>query len=151
MDSIISIDQYELLSEAIRSLEEREASLEGVYWLCGDSDDEGLSYCYECVISINPNAKIGDDFMGGGCYESDSSEGCELCGKRLQYTLTDYGVASELAHFVENGFDWSDPIECYELARIANGIFKDDDQFLALLEVFITGENCPIESQSLKL
>ena len=148
MNSVISIDQDEFLSHAIRLLDEREASPEGAYWFCGDNADEGLSYCYGCIKSINPDAKIGDDFMGGGCYEEDGSEGCERCEKRLLYTLTDYGVASELAHFVENGFDWNDSNQCYELARVAHGIFRNDEQSLALLQVLKTGKNFPTELQA---
>lgn len=145
-----AIDRHEFISHATRILDQRESSLEGVYWFCGEDDDEGLSYCYDCIKLLKPDAVIGDDFMGGANNnESDGCETCEHCGKLLGYTLTSYGVATELEHFYSNGFDWNNSNHCYELARVAHGIFQNNEQSRKLFQIVKKGKNLPDELKAL--
>lgn len=137
---------YELLEQEIRLLDARESDPERPFWFIDYGDngvDESITYCYDCLHEIKPDANIGEDFIGGGYSEHDSPERCSHCGKILQYVLTDYGVQQELIGFYEYGFDWSDPDECFELARVAHGIFKNETQSETLLKILRAGAHHP--------
>jgi hypothetical protein len=134
-----AIDFHERLSELVNVLDERESQPDRPFWFVGDDADQSELYCYDCVMLEKPNGEYGEDYDGGFCCEEDGCEVCGSCSKLLQYTLTNYGVAQELAHFVEYGFDWDSPDECYALARVAHGIYEDSEQSRQLYEVLITG------------
>lgn len=138
-----TIDIYEFNSQAIRLLDQREAELEMPFWF---TEDEGPTYCEDCIKVIMPDAEWIEDYAGGYCGESDSPEICERCGKLMQYTLTDYGVEQELYHFEDGKLDWDRPEDCYELARVAHGILKDDIMMhKRLYDIFMASENKPTD------
>lgn len=146
------IDRHEFLSEAIALLDERETQAEPHYWIVdGDDSDEYEDYCFDCVVKVMPQiwAEPHEHYRYGHWDESDCCVLCEECGKLLKYTLTDYGVANELEHFVEYGFDWNNPNECAELARVAHGIYKNEEQWAKLFEVVTKGENFPDQLQAI--
>jgi hypothetical protein len=85
------------------------------YWL---EDAETETYCLKCVKRL---AK-GRDYSGyGGAAEQDGCLHCDKCGELLDYTLTDYGAAEELAHFKTITFRRNKPLDrntAYHLARL---------------------------------
>src|SRR3990167_1206356 len=125
-----AIDLHEHISEVMHLLDKRESKeVEAPYWFYNEfieeldesnpitEYDEAMSLCWDCIHELFPEAQSGEHFGGGYCMEEDSYEHCEKCGKLLDYTLTDYGVSSELEHFAEEAgdysFDWNEPHECY--------------------------------------
>lgn len=149
-------DTQNVYDSLVKVLDNREAEVLGCYWLIGGKDDQGESYCLDCIRELKPNAEYGEDYEGGMIWgESDSCEHCEECGKLLCYTLTDYGVRNELDHFVDTGLDWRSHEECFELARIAHGIVSTDEDLKGqLFDVMLEGMYPPKEvtdyKQSLK-
>lgn len=142
--------EYEFLSLATDLLDQRATDPEYPYWRI--DEDEDSTYCLDCLkAQIGPSfdysEDIGERFGGGyAAYgESDGSEVCQKCYKLLAYTLTDYGVAEELSHFTEypDSFDWDNADQCYELARIAHGIWENVDQERALIAILLHGNNRP--------
>lgn len=147
-------DMGSFLFSAKLALISREADLEAMHWFIGDDADEGLSYCRNCISKLHPDAKIGEDYTYDGTYnmEEDSPETCEECGKLLAYTLTGYGVDSELEHFSNPDvvFNWRSPTQCYEIARVANGIVDDDEKRnKAMLAIYLRSSNMPQELRDL--
>lgn len=137
------MDQFDAYKE---ELSKRESAPEHPHWFCGENDDEGLTYCYGCTQELRPSVRFGIDLCGGypGYAESDGSEHCEKCGRLLSYTLTDYGVKEQLGYFLESGFDWNNPNDCFELARVAYGIVTSNRvQVSQLLYVVKHGRNAP--------
>lgn len=126
------IEMYERISEIEHILMTRQSDPEPPHWLIDDGEngfDEGLSYCLECMKSIAPNGEWGEEWGGGYCYEEDGTCHCEKCGKLLQYSLTDYGVDVELENYAEYPpRNLDDPDECYQLARIAMGVYTDEQK-----------------------
>ncbi len=138
-----AIDIYEFNSQAISLLDEREAELEMPYWM---TKDEGITHCESCIKIIKPDAEWIEDYGGGYDNESDSTEFCERCGKMLQCTLTDYGVDQGLSSFGEFGLDWDNAHDCYELARVAHGLLRDDEKrHKELYDIFMASVNKPAE------
>lgn len=137
---------HEYISTVTHLLEQRESKdAEAPYWFLNEwvqelahdhpaaEYDEAMSLCWVCIHEIEPDAKSGEHYGGGYCTEEDGCEACEKCGKLLDYTLTDYGVSSELEHFTADdyeGFDWNSAPECYEMARIAGGLWTDEQKQL---------------------
>lgn len=143
---IDSIDLHEFLSACEHKLSQREKVPPPPYWFCNDGDDEGLSYCHDCILLLRPNAVWLEDYRGGYAYEEDGSEICENCHCLLDYTLTDYGVDNELDHFSEFPFDWEHAQECFELNRVANGVFSEA-QKQELFEIYKASINIPANLQ----
>jgi hypothetical protein len=87
---------------------------------CGDCIDEAFAK----AKAENPGKEL---FIGSTCgSEQDGCLHCAACGRLIAYTLTDYGVRDELAHFEENriGGGWNDGLgsdEFYHIARAAIG------------------------------
>jgi hypothetical protein len=135
---MITIEQHERLDQLTHLLDERKSSPEPPHWLINHPEyDQGSSFCWSCVKELISNPVAGDNWDGGFCCEEDECEHCEKCGKLLEYTLTDYGVDEELEHFTEyppENLDDAD--ECYHLARIAHGVYTDDQKlkFLKIME-----------------
>jgi hypothetical protein len=141
-----AIELHEFIDQCKLILHQRQPVPELPYWLCGDGDDEGLSLCWDCLHKRRPTAEWGNDLCGGYDCEEDSSEVCDECGKLLQYTLTDYGVDSELENFTEYPFDWEDAQHCYEVASVIDGICDDDtEKQWKLYGVLVKGCNRPAE------
>ncbi len=94
------------------------------WWIAG-GDDEATDYCRPCAEKALVAAKDGLTseeaenltLAGGYVGEEDSRAHCESCGKLLDYTLTNYGVDSELDHFEREGIR-NDPEEAYLILRI---------------------------------
>ncbi len=98
-------------------------SSEPEHWI--HNADEGLSYCYECcekevkrLLKENPDGEYCVD--GGWGTEGDSTPFCEICGKLLENSLTDYGCESELEHFLAYGFDLCDD-NCRAMSEVIVG------------------------------
>ena len=138
------------LSLCRRLLNERETyPADWEYFFCNPdmNDDEGLSYCLDCIKKLRPNGVSGIDYRY--LYPEGESDGCchcDECGKMLRYTLTDYGVNEELAIFEENNWDWNDPSDCYRLARMAWGAYSEDQKRRAV-KILRAGMNRPAELQ----
>lgn len=74
------------------------------YWVADGNDDgnDGGVYCRDhAVVAV---AKAGGDAIldGGWSLESDGCRHCETCSRVLQYSLTNYGIDSEISHFLGN-------------------------------------------------
>ena len=85
--------------------------LEDMHWVSfGHSNGE--IYCYSCcdkeVDRINKEIDTIDEYDkafvdgGWGGQDEDGSCYCETCNKKLDCSLTKYGVESEIEHFIEN-------------------------------------------------
>lgn len=119
-----------VLDQQVRAIynycHEHAAILEPPYWLTGEGEDEGISYCWSCLQEhLSEDARAGDDWGGGYCAETDSPEVCEGCGMLLDYELTDDGATEELAHFAEYPPDLTNPEVCYALAAVADAAYSD--------------------------
>jgi hypothetical protein len=144
--------QAEFLSDATDILDKRASEPSYQHWLTGEGQDESYSYCRGCVVpEIGPRP---ESWMRGiGLEDSDGVALCECCGALLEYVLTDYGVMEELFHFEEcpDSFDWNNADQCYELARIAHGIYENPDQERILIRVLLKGKNFPKELQRIRV
>jgi hypothetical protein len=90
-------------------------------------DDTGENYCREHALAKAREAGH-DKIDGGYAHEADGCVHCATCGKLLDYSLTDHGQESELAHFVTVKFRRNKPLDretAYHLARMLWG--KDND------------------------
>ena len=86
-----------------------------VHWI--DESDCG-DLCYPCAEKRATDIKVNNVDIGGGYgWESDSPCFCESCGCPLLYSLTDYGVESELDHFLDESITITDS-DGYELMEI---------------------------------
>lgn len=81
---------------------------ENPYWV----DDVDGVFCRECVRKF-PKDSVDGGFFG----EEDHPIYCETCGKLLDFTLTDYGVAEELAEFERSG-SITTPDDAYVMHRV---------------------------------
>jgi hypothetical protein len=147
------IEQHEYINEVRHELDKREAQPKPLCWISDEEtgEDSDEDYCRECatgIISGDDDKKV----TGGMWHESDGVRVCEKCGHLLSYTLTDYGVKSELSHFLEAGWDWNNPSECFEINRVLGGVIGsgwfdveeiDCDLRANLLILFRTGKNAP--------
>ena len=102
-------------------------SPEDPHWICDGVGDEGKDFCRRCAL-----AKIKKDGKGqlsmSVAPESDGCVHCTVCGKLLDYTLTDHGGDAELDHFRGVKFRRGKPLDrdtAYHLARMLAA--KGDD------------------------
>ena len=123
MSDYISESDQEKLERLFNAGRDRIPS-EPEYWI--HNADEGLSYCYDCcekevarLLKENPAGDYSVD--GGWGTEGDSTPFCEICGKRLENTLTDYGGEEELDYFLENGFNPKSDDDCRSMAEVIDG------------------------------
>lgn len=99
----MSNPQIANLLTTLRPLAEK-AGAKSYHWI-GGSDDEGLNYCRDCAEARVAQLKVakpdGEFFIDGGweAHESDGCAHCETCHALLEYSLTAYGVGSELDHY----------------------------------------------------
>lgn len=129
-----------------------------INWIGGGDGDAGPDLCERCCDAIVRQLKHQDqrdwrlggrkrrrkEFLAEGGYEvreSDGSSVCENCGSLLTYSLTDYGLCEEVAHFAE--CDMADcvrrPEVVYELTRILAAVqYTGDDEIKA--EAIALGE-----------
>lgn len=133
-----AIDQYEWMSKQIARLDERESSPPAPYWFYEDVTEysEAESFCWACLNTIMPDAKMGEHFGGGWPCEEDGSVVCEKCGALLEYALTEDGVLQELVYFEEYGLDWNNANDCFQLARVASVLFREGEWWDRLFRVF---------------
>lgn len=115
----------------LAKLEPYAAEPEPPCWLIGT--DEGSSYCRACAEAALAAGR-GTAIDGG--YdpppEADGCEVCETCGALLGYTLTDWGVETETAHFTEQPPAAPlSPGEAYEVCRILWGA-PDNEEVLRI-------------------
>lgn len=118
-----------------------------VWWLTSDA---GPSYCHPCAWRASAaelglqdrepkdwfhwdddDRRINDGISGGDpCGgESEHSEHCESCGALLNYHLTSYGAADEIAHFEQyppTADDVANPETAYALRRTLEACVYDD-------------------------
>lgn len=94
------------------------------YWIGGGRGGEvcGESYCYDCCRKAINQLRKKDltkkeiYFVDGGWEtESDSIRFCTSCRVLLATTFTDCGSEDEVDHFLQNGFDVKDELDCYSL------------------------------------
>lgn len=139
------IAYYERFDELKRMVDQRASIPPYAYFIMGPygDHDEGLDYCWDCLQGHLPaDLEVGEHWGGGYVMESDGGARCEDCGKLLDYTLTDYGVATELAHFEQSRApDLSNADECFQLARIAWGICDDDTEKIKAFVALFTHES----------
>lgn len=135
--------QHERLWRACHTLDAVAARPMRHHWIGGD--DAGPSYCTACACErvawlrkCDPDGR-GEYWVDGGweAHTEDHAAFCETCGEMLEFTLTDYAVGEELAHYAENGL--SGPINpwcAYELSAVisAAGYGKHEEPALALAE-----------------
>ncbi len=129
------VELHEKLSELKALLDEKESSPELPYW---GVDDEATSYCRHCIKAIYDGEA--ESIHGGFSCEEDGCCHCEECGNLLQYTLTNYGVESELANFEAYPPENLDNADmCYELGRIAWGLYGQEDmeRFINLMSPLV--------------
>lgn len=81
------------------------------HWITGDADgfdfDAGTDWCRECAEYVvadfmAENPDLDDDVIrldGGWGTDHDCAPWCELCGCKLDGSLTNYGSQEELDHF----------------------------------------------------
>lgn len=99
---------------------------EGPCW--PSEDDTGQDYCRK--HALEKIAADGGELDGGYCRENDSCSHCAVCGKLLDYTLTDFGADSELEHFKTVKFRRDKPLDretAYHLARLIAAKDRDMD------------------------
>lgn len=100
------------------------------HWMSGDKAEPSYCYCEPCAEK-ELAAGNGEFVDGGwGSEESDTCIHCETCGRVLSYVLTEYGVASEIAHFRKRFRTDVRPLykdEAYHLARILLSAPDDSD------------------------
>lgn len=107
--------------------------VESEYWINGD--DESESFCYDCAIKRIAELKKespDNEFRLGGGYgtDGDSQKFCETCQTALDNSFTDYCSKTEIEHFEENGFDYTNLSDCYSLTQILNSFEGTDSEDL---------------------
>lgn len=145
----------EFLDRCKSLLSERASDPPYVHWVLNQhGDDLEGNYCPECVKAELARVKaeqgdVGEDDETRSIHEypeseDDSSRHCETCGALLAYTLADPG--GELYNFsdADARWDWNNPDDCYELDRLANCVYTDE-QKRELIAVLKRGENPPPE------
>lgn len=141
--------QREWLDAATYILDQRETSAGYEHFFYDDeSGEEGEeSYCANCIKGYLPGQwESGEHYVYSYPeVEHDYAVRCECCNSLLAYTLTGYGVDYELDGFTGGIFDWNNPEHCYELARIAHGIYESNEQSRLLYHVLRNGRNLPTE------
>lgn len=80
----------------------RNIHLEREYWLSG-SDDEGVSYCYDCAVKEIKKINDPDITLGGGydVFINDSGPYCDTCDQILETLLTECGINDDIDHYSE--------------------------------------------------
>lgn len=71
-------------------------------WLIGGDADSSLSYCRLCAEYKVARGDAEDVIAGFKPETKDGCLTCHKCGRLLEYTLTDKGVAAEIRYFSEN-------------------------------------------------
>jgi len=108
-----TLDYASLLVAATTEPADR-CNLEAPQW-DGAGEHEGV-YCAKCANKLFPN-----DIDGGWTGEEDEPIFCESCGVPLDFTLTDNGVASELARIEADGIASDHDAYCVHRMMNAGG------------------------------
>ena len=92
------------------------------YWI-GGSDDQSLSFCFECaekeVRRLSEKFPNDEFFLDGGWgIAGDSTPFCETCKKRLENEFTTTACEEEVEHFLEYGFDIDSGDDCLSMDKI---------------------------------
>lgn len=115
------MDDNEYFDMALHELDKRESRPSAPCWREDDDEDwDGNEYCHDCGQVLAGNIVYSRHYN-----ESDHSCGCARCGTLLGYTLTDYGVRSELQHFLAPdtmAWHWNHQDDCFVIARILRGV-----------------------------
>ena len=106
-------DYATLLVEATTEAADR-CNLDAPQW-DANGEHEGV-YCPKCATKLFPN-----DIDGGWTGEEDGPIFCESCSVPLDFTLTDDGVASELAHIEAEGINSDHGAYCLHRMMSAGG------------------------------
>lgn len=100
-----------------------------VHWIdTPEIGDPGVDLCHSCAMieadrlrKKHPGAEV---FVGRACgaYVAEHSCACDHCGAPLTYSLLEYGVRSEVEHFLAYPLTQDDgPGVTYEIERILSG------------------------------
>lgn len=128
-----------MIARLLRQLWKRAATVETqpCYWFSSQFDIPGTDWCFNCAKkrADELRAKHPDVVIDGGWdVEKDSPPYCEGCGRRLEYSPTDYCTEQELAHFAGFRFRKMSPDMAYDLVRIfENAAFIKDQDALRMV------------------
>lgn len=92
-------------------------------------DDTGYDYCRKHAAQKAKEMRC--DLDGGYARETDSCCHCAVCGRLLDYTLTDFGQESELDHFSREKFR-KGPLDRQTAFHLARALYGRDDDFGAI-------------------
>lgn len=106
------------------------------HWLLGDDADQGLSYCHPCAEKAITEGKA--EFVDGGYpQDSDGCSHCGDCGRLLEYSLTESGVAAELEHYLSSAPSAPVSPECaFHLIKLLE-CHNDNSDVLELLPAVV--------------
>lgn len=94
------------------------------YWLEGGTSEPSYDYCRQCADQASKSHDA--ERCGGWSSEADSCKHCTTCGVVLEYSLTDYGVGTEIQHFRSVRFKKPlSKVDAYHVARLI-GAAPDD-------------------------
>ncbi|SEQ26331.1 hypothetical protein SAMN03159444_01362 [Pseudomonas sp. NFACC02] len=93
------------------------------HWIGGNGVDQGPSYCRPCA-DAKVAAGEAEYVDGGWQQENDGCCHCETCGCLLEYTLTEYGAAEEIDHYLTT--ELSAPVSTEEAFHIAKMLEHDE-------------------------
>lgn len=136
------------LREVIEQRAVGASAARSAYWFGGDFHDASEDFCRPCACALvdaryaaNPAgfaALYGEHqtaadrqdaaIDGGWGGQHDSLPRCVTCGCKLEGTLTDYGVDTEIAHWLDHGAP-TDPEEWDDLWRAVDGLADDDPRW----------------------
>jgi hypothetical protein len=131
----VTREEQEALRARVAELSAGAESPEDAYWLSGELDDNE-EYCHDCaekkldeIRRKRRDPELGGLGCGCGTHESDSQLFCEMCGKKLMCSLTNYGIEQEIEHFEQYWFEALDhPAEWAALGKVLDALMYDDDE-----------------------
>lgn len=115
-----------------------------IHWLSSQETDidQSEDWCYNCAVkkaeelTIQLKKKVDVD-GGWSSQESDTCSHCQDCETQLNYSLTEYGVESELDHFLDEDIKIL-PLskeEAYEINEVLGSYNCYDEQKKRVLEL----------------
>jgi len=104
-----------------------------------DNQDLTVSEAEEITKTLKKEVIV----SGGWGQESDTCARCQDCEKQLAYSLTNWGVKSELDHFLSKGMvDLSSKEVAYEIEEVLDCYSTYNKQQTRVLELAIKVNKC---------